>query len=132
MLPLVHLSYLTDKSKFENFSQKRLIEGDHGADITEGITHRGDVVHPLGGGDFRQHGVIEHDAGMEAHLRQDEDSQEEQPVGGNTQGGAGDTAQYHSQQEYGLLELQVRHRAADGGDDGDQNGGDGAGIAPVA
>ena len=104
----------------------------HGADVAEGITQRGDVVHPLIGGDLGQHGVIEYDAGMEADLCQNEDTQEPQPVGGDAEAGAGDASQKNRQKEDGLLELPVGEGAADGSDNGHKDGGDGAGVTPVA
>ena len=55
-------------------------EGNHGADVAEGIAQGGDLVHPGILGDLRQHGIIEHQAGGVTHPGENEDAQEAEPA----------------------------------------------------
>ena len=52
-------------------------------------------------------------------------------MGSDAQAGAGHTAENDRQQENRLFKPPVRQGAANGSDEGNQNGGKGAGIAPV-
>ena len=107
-------------------------EGNHGADVAEGVAHGGDLVHAVSGGDLREHGVVEHQAGGVVHLCHNKNHKKAQPARRQTQSGAADAAHGRRQQEDLLLEFPVRQGAADGGDKGNQNGGNGACIAPIA
>ena len=107
-------------------------EGNHGADVAVGVAHGGYRVHPHVGGDLREHGVVEHQAGGISHLGQNEHDQKRQPSAHAAHGGAAENAQKHTGHENGLFEPpMVGQRAADGTDDGHQQRGDGTGIAPV-
>ena len=107
-------------------------KGNHRADVAIGVAHGGNGVHPAFFGDFRQHGVIKHNAGGIAHPGGYKNAQEQQPPTGKAQQSAADDADCHAKQEQGLLEIPVGQCAADGSDDSHQHRGDGAGIAPVA
>ena len=106
-------------------------EGNDGADVAIGVALGGDVVHACIGGDLRQHGVVEHQAGGIAHLGQNIDHQKGQPAPGSAQGGAADNAQQHHGYEQLLFKaLLVCQCAADGGDEGHHQCRYGACIAP--
>ena len=106
-------------------------EGNYGADVAKGVALGGHIVHALLGGDLRQHGVIEHQTGGIAYLRQHIDDQEGQPAPGRAQGGAAHNAQqHHGQKQLFLKAILVCQRAADGGDKGNHQGGYGTGVAP--
>ena len=107
-------------------------EGNHGADVAVGVAHGGYRVHPLVGGDLREHGVVEHQAGGIPHLGQNEHDQKRQPSAHAAHGGAAENAQKHTGHENGLFEPPVvGQRAADGADDGHQQRRDGTGVAPI-
>ena len=59
-------------------------EGDHGADVAVGIAQGGHIVHPLFGGDLRQHGVIKDQTGGKANFCQYKNHQKGQPGPGCT------------------------------------------------
>ena len=107
-------------------------EGNYRADVTKGKAHGGHLVHALLGSDLRQHGVVEDNAGGVADPGQNKQAQEGQPARRGAQHCAACHAHQHGDDKKGLFQLPVRQRAADGAENGHQNGGDGAGVAPVA
>ena len=107
-------------------------EGNHGADVAEGEAHGGHLVHPLVRGDLRQHGVVEDNAGGVANPGQNEQAQEGQPARGEAQHCAACHACQHGHNKELLFHSAVCQCAANGAENGYQNGGDGAGVAPVA
>ena len=108
-------------------------EGDDRADVTVGIAHGGNIVHTLMVGDLGKHGVIEHQTAVKAYLGDDENGQKHQPVLRHAQSGAAENAQNDHQQKQRLfIAPAVGKGAADRADDGNQNGGNRACVAPIA
>ena len=115
----------------EKNQQQAQDKGNHGADIAKGVAHGGDIVHPVLPGDFRKHGIVEYQAGGVAHLCQYVDNQKGQPASGGTEDGTAQDSYQHGDHKQLLFKAAlVRQRAADGADNGNQQGGDGTGIAP--
>lgn len=87
----------------EQHQQQTEDEGNHGTDIAVGVAHGGYRVHPLVGGDLREHGVVEHQTGGIPHFGQNEHHQKRQPSRSHAHGGAAENAQKHTGHEIGFL-----------------------------
>ena len=107
-------------------------EGNAGADVAEGIAGGGDPIHPFRGGDLREHCIVEYQAGGIANSGHYEDHQEGKPAPGSAQSKTGKSADQHCTHKQGLfIAFPVSQCAAQRADDGNQNGSNRAGIAPV-
>ena len=126
-------SHLTDAEYLmAQYHHQAQHKGNHRADVAQGVAQGGDPVHSVVVGNFREHGIVKYIGRGVAHLGNHKDDQEGQPAPGNTQSGAADGTQQHTEQKQGLLKASlVCQRTANRSDNGNQNGGDGASIAPV-
>ena len=107
-------------------------KGNDGTDVAHGITHSGNIVHPLLGGHLGQHGVVEHQTGVEAHLGDDEDHKEGKPRPCGAQRRAADSAQQHTECKDGFfIPPMIRQRTAEGADQRHKQSGQRGGVAPV-
>ena len=107
-------------------------KGQTGADIAPCVTKGGDVVHPVGLGHVGQHGIVEDQTSRIAHLGDDEQDEEDQPLPGQTQADAAHGANGQKGQKDGLfIALVVGHGAEHRPQKRHQQGGHRGGVAPI-